>query len=254
MGCGTSKQDGPPVGPASRSAPGVQHRNSLSKDLAYALSVAQQPVSRLHDWGWGSVAGRKPSINLSGSLHPTPTGSTLQSPTGSSLGDQRAMSVKSVPGTQLQWTASRDRLETELQAVNAAPPVQEKGDDLQRLNERLRKLGQFDILEMQGDGNCQFRAISMNLYGSQDHHDLVRDKVVRHMYKNRDEFQPFLGEDWHRYMKDMVCSGTWGDELTLKACCDAYQILISVLTSDEQHWFMRYEPKGKLRVYKGSTR
>lgn len=60
-----------------------------------------------------------------------------------------------MPGTQLQWTASRDRLETELQAVNAAPPVQEKGDDLQRLNERLRKLGQFDILEMQGDGNCQ---------------------------------------------------------------------------------------------------
>lgn len=79
----------------------------MAQDLAYALSVAQQPVSRLHDWGWGSVAGRKPSINLSGSLHPTPTGSTLQSPTGSSLGDQRAMSVKS--GVQALRTRSNLR-------------------------------------------------------------------------------------------------------------------------------------------------
>ena len=26
-------------------------------------------------------------------------------------------------------------------------------------------------------------------------------QVVRHMHKNKDEFRPFLGEDWDRYMQ-----------------------------------------------------
>ena len=72
-----------------------------------------------------------------------------------------------VPGTQLHWTASRDQLETELQAANgvrAAGPG--GGDDLQRLNHRLQGLGQFVTLEMEGDGNCQVRGVLLWHWGS----------------------------------------------------------------------------------------
>ena len=168
----------------------------------------------------------------------------------------------------------------------------------------------------------QFRSISNALYGSERHHSLVRDTVVRYMAANKAEFEPYLGEDWcvtragskpaccvwadcsregcsrqaavehnpcchvaglmtvsctidrRRYIKDMAAEGTWGDELTLvrglkrqrhchahvsamlpwqtgvwlvwfdiliscvqRACCDAYGIMVSVVTSDEAHWY-----------------
>lgn len=61
----------------------------------------------------------------------------------------------------------------------------------------------------------QFRSISNALYGSEQHHALVRDTVVRYMAANKAEFEPYLGEDWRRYINDMATDGTWGDELTL---------------------------------------
>lgn len=73
-----------------------------------------------------------------------------------------------VPGTQLHWTASRDQLETELQAVNGERATGPSGgNDLQRLNHRLQGLGQFVTMEMEGDGNCQVRGGSDSSSGSQ---------------------------------------------------------------------------------------
>lgn len=43
----------------------------------------------------------------------------------------------------------------------------------------------------------------------------VRDTVVRYMAANKAEFEPYLGEDWRRYINDMATEATWGDELTL---------------------------------------
>ena len=35
----------------------------------------------------------------------------------------------------------------------------------------------------------------------------------------------------------------WGDELTLRAASDSYGIVINLVTSEQQHWFLRYEPE-----------
>lgn len=29
-----------------------------------------------------------------------------------------------------------------------------------------------------------------------------------------------------------------------RAICEAYGVVVNVITSDQQHWFMRYEPEG----------
>lgn len=65
----------------------------------------------------------------------------------------------------------------------------------------------------------QFRAISNGLYGSEDHHALVRANVVAHMRQHKADFESFLGETWHQYITDMSHDGTWGDELTLVRFC-----------------------------------
>lgn len=224
---------------------------------AYDDALPQELLDNISNLGVDAVhfdgRSRAPSINRAGRMASSDGAAGGWAPNGRQpmMDVHRAMSVKAVPGTQLQWTASRTRLEDELQQANAHPgPANDT--DVHRLAMRLQHL-KLDMWEMVGDGNCQFRSISNALYGSEQHHGLVRDTVVRYMAANKAEFEPYLGEDWRRYINDMAADGTWGDELTLRACCDAYGIMFSVITSDEAHWFVRYKPS-KLQVYKGSPR
>lgn len=41
----------------------------------------------------------------------------------------------------------------------------------------------------------------------------------------------------------MSRSGTWGDELTLRAACDWFGARICLITSEESNWFIQYEPR-----------
>jgi hypothetical protein len=35
---------------------------------------------------------------------------------------------------------------------------------------------------------------------------------------------------------------TWGDELTLKYCADVFDVVIHVVTSHEENWYLHYDP------------
>lgn len=61
----------------------------------------------------------------------------------------------------------------------------------------------------------QFRSISNELYGTQDHHAAIRRRAVSYIASHREDFECFLGEDFDHYCRNMTASGTWGDELTL---------------------------------------
>jgi hypothetical protein len=58
---------------------------------------------------------------------------------------------------------------------------------------------------MVDDGNCQFRALSFELYGDQSHHASVRSITIAHMKANPDNFMPYVGEesDWMEYLRKM---------------------------------------------------
>ena len=61
----------------------------------------------------------------------------------------------------------------------------------------------------------QFRAVSYGLFGKEDYHKAVRRKAVQYMIEHKQDFEAFLGESFHSYMKEMAQSSSWGDELTL---------------------------------------
>jgi hypothetical protein len=43
-------------------------------------------------------------------------------------------------------------------------------------------------------------------------------------------------------MKAMRLNKCWGDELTLRALCDAFGVNIHVITTAKENWHLRYEP------------
>eukprot|EP00746_Dinoflagellata_sp_MGD_P011540 gnl/MRDRNA2_/MRDRNA2_124256_c0_seq1.p1 gnl/MRDRNA2_/MRDRNA2_124256_c0~~gnl/MRDRNA2_/MRDRNA2_124256_c0_seq1.p1 ORF type:complete len:264 (-),score=49.89 gnl/MRDRNA2_/MRDRNA2_124256_c0_seq1:51-842(-) len=100
------------------------------------------------------------------------------------------------------------------------------------------------INEMEGDGNCQFRSVSHQLFQTQDFHLYVRHCAIAWLAANAVEFEPFFGGDheWKQYLKQMSCSRTWGDEITLRALASAFQARLHVLTSTKENWYLTYEP------------
>jgi len=112
-----------------------------------------------------------------------------------------------------------------------------------RLQRRLQRL-HLDSVEMADDGNCQFRALSHELYGTQKRYKEVRSMAVAHMQAGPEEFRAFFekDEDWETYITGMAKNCTWGDELTLRAVADAAGVKIHLVTSDSDNWYLEYQP------------
>lgn len=114
-------------------------------------------------------------------------------------------------------------------------------EDRQRLKLRLEM---YDLVEREvaGDGNCQFRALSDQLYGSTDHWDTVRKAVVQQLKKHPDMYQPYVPTEYNEYVTGMAKSGTWGDHVTLKAAADVYGVRISIITSYKENAVLDIQP------------
>eukprot|EP00667_Euglena_gracilis_P005985 EG_transcript_6036 len=97
---------------------------------------------------------------------------------------------------------------------------------------------------MVDDGNCLFRAISHQLYGTQERHQEVREQCVQQLMQRREAYALYYGsdEEYDRYVTSMKGLGYWGDEVALKATCDRLEFVAYVLTSTSGNWYLRYVP------------
>lgn len=96
------------------------------------------------------------------------------------------------------------------------------------------------------DGNCQFRALSYQLFGSQDHHAHVRRRCCDEMQRAHGSYSVFFDAcEFETFVKHMRCGRTWGDELTLRAAADTFCCTVHVITSTPENWHLRYEPQGQ---------
>lgn len=98
---------------------------------------------------------------------------------------------------------------------------------------------------MIGDGNCLFRSISYQLYGTQDRHQEVRQLCVEQLATERAQYSLYYDteEEFDRYVEGMKKACTWGDEIALKAMCDKLKFVAYVLTSTMGAWYLRYVPQ-----------
>ncbi len=45
-----------------------------------------------------------------------------------------------------------------------------------------------------------------------------------------------------RYVLNMRLDKVWGDELTLCAACEAFDVVVNVITSEAENWNLAYRP------------
>ncbi|KAK1325741.1 hypothetical protein QJS10_CPA01g00794 [Acorus calamus] len=99
------------------------------------------------------------------------------------------------------------------------PDVDDATLDHKRLSERLSTYGLAE-LQIEGDGNCQFRALADQLFRNPEYHKHVRKKVVKQLKHHKKLYEGYVPMDYNTYLKNMKRSGEWGDHVTLQAAAD----------------------------------
>ncbi|KAL2525870.1 Cysteine proteinases superfamily protein [Abeliophyllum distichum] len=121
------------------------------------------------------------------------------------------------------------------------PCVDEVTSDHQRLLDRLQL---YDLVELKisGDGNCQFRSLSDQIYRTPEHHKFVREQVVNQLKSHPELYENYVPMAYASYVQKMKKTGEWGDHVTLQAAADSYGIKISVITSFKDTCYIEILP------------
>ncbi|OAD72378.1 hypothetical protein PHYBLDRAFT_159138 [Phycomyces blakesleeanus NRRL 1555(-)] len=97
------------------------------------------------------------------------------------------------------------------------------------LNAQLRTL-QLCTKDIAGDGNCLFRALSDQYYGSDRKHKEIRQEVCRYMCDHEDDFKYFVEDDrsFKDHVRCMESNGTYGGNMELVAFARLFNVNIKV--------------------------
>ncbi|GAV84017.1 OTU domain-containing protein [Cephalotus follicularis] len=122
------------------------------------------------------------------------------------------------------------------------PNLSDASLDHHRLLERLNFYGLCEV-KVSGDGNCQFRALSEQMYKSPEYHKHVRKDIVKQLKDNRSLYESYVPMKYKRYYRKMRKSGEWGDHVTLQAAADKFAAKICLLTSFRDTCFIEIMPQ-----------
>lgn len=136
----------------------------------------------------------------------------------------------------------RDKSELERQSSKEKERRLQEG--VKALDVRLEECSMARV-KMEGDGNCQFRALAWNVYKDAEQYALIRRQATEHIEKRRGEFEIYFDSPraFDKWLREMKRDRTWGDELTLRAACDVLGMKIHVVQSTAANWYLLYEPE-----------
>ncbi|CAG9855390.1 unnamed protein product [Phyllotreta striolata] len=86
----------------------------------------------------------------------------------------------------------------------------------------------FEIKNMNEDGACLFRSISDQVYGDQEFHFQVRQDCMNYIVQNRDYFEPYVTEDFEKYVARKRTWHVHGNHLEIQAMSELYNRTIEV--------------------------
>ncbi|CAM8901231.1 unnamed protein product [Rhodiola kirilowii] len=119
--------------------------------------------------------------------------------------------------------------------------------DHDRLSARLTTYGLVE-LQIEGDGNCQFRALADQLYRNSEYHKHVRKAVIKQLKHYKHFYESYVPEKYRRYLRRMKKLGEWGDHLTLQAAADRFEAKICLITSFRENGYVEINPRDKTPI------
>ncbi|KAL2914756.1 hypothetical protein HK105_205687 [Polyrhizophydium stewartii] len=113
-----------------------------------------------------------------------------------------------------------------------------KDDGTVELERQLAALG-LCIKDMNGDGNCLFRALSDQLFGGPDRHGECRQAACDHMQAHPDLYAPFVDDgSLDSHIKRMRKPGVFGGNMELVAFARTHAVDIAVHQAGQPIWIV----------------
>eukprot|EP01038_Epipyxis_sp_PR26KG_P004087 gene4087-5835_t len=97
--------------------------------------------------------------------------------------------------------------------------------------ERLYEHG-LRIIEVEGDGNCLFRAVSHQLYCTEKYHKKLRNLCADHLIEHRKRFESFCPLNFDEYIRLIRECGTWADDIEIRALEEIIDRIICIYSAD----------------------
>ncbi|KAI8123517.1 hypothetical protein FF38_11152 [Lucilia cuprina] len=104
-------------------------------------------------------------------------------------------------------------------------------DEWQKKDEQFAKCMAdrgYILKPVEEDGACLFRSISLQIYGDEEMHDVIRQHTMDYIFKNREYFSHFVTEDINSYIKRKRRKDSHGNHIEIQAMSEIYSRPVEV--------------------------
>lgn len=118
----------------------------------------------------------------------------------------------------------------------AVSTAQQQEPSLQRFRDSLKERG-LEMVEQEGDGNCLFRAVSLQVYGQADNHGQVREQCMDFMARNAEHYANFVASEnltFPDYVLLKRRDGVHGNHAEIQAISELFNRPIEVYQPQQQ--------------------
>lgn len=77
----------------------------------------------------------------------------------------------------------------------------------------------------------RLRSISDQIYGTPDHHALLRDRCTRYLASERNYFEQFVAEPFDDFLARISREGEWGDDVEIEALSEIFDVRVEIYAS-----------------------
>lgn len=103
--------------------------------------------------------------------------------------------------------------------------------------DQLKAMG-LTLREIQGDGNCLFRALNDQLEGHTRNHLKYRFETVQYMKEHRNDFEPFVEDDipFDQHLHNLGQPGTYAGNDAIVAFAKLHELVIVIHQLNTPLW------------------
>ncbi|XP_075160293.1 deubiquitinating enzyme A isoform X2 [Haematobia irritans] len=187
--------------------------NSPHAGTSSSSTVSLNPGTSAVGGHTSTVGSKSPEHLLLGS----------QSPNSQSPSQAATALLKAIEDTFSGYNSGDEHLQPKEGKVTA--------DEWQRKDEQFAKCMAdrgYILKPVEEDGACLFRSISLQIYGDEEMHDVIRQHTMDYIYKNREYFSQFVTEDINNYIKRKRRKESHGNHIEIQAMSEIYSRPVEV--------------------------
>mmetsp|Transcript_21141 Transcript_21141/g.47934 ORF Transcript_21141/g.47934 Transcript_21141/m.47934 type:complete len:489 (-) Transcript_21141:704-2170(-) len=204
----------------SKSAPPNATPVSSSSSSSYSYHFAYAPIRATHITAPTSSQNNQVSSSSSSShqQHHPRQKKSLRRPRKTNI--HNTIKTKTAVHPYPQQPSSDD--------PTKVPTLRDDEHTLRAFTKSLATRG-LELAIQEGDGNCLFRAVSLQVYGDPGSHKEVRRKCLDFMQNNRSHFSAFItGESFDDYVRRKKVDGVHGNNPEIQALSELFNRPVEV--------------------------